>query len=155
MTSTLTVEIIIGGQVIMQSFMNWHSVLVVGLGGFLGASFRYLISLALHESNKQFPYSTLIVNILGSFLLSLILYFSEETALINESYRNFLTIGLLGAFTTLSAFSLETFNFLEQKEYFYLALYLGLTIVLSVSAIFAGKYLAQSFGRMVNSYLLQ
>lgn len=148
MTSTLSVEKIIGGQVVMQSFVNIHAVLVVGLGGFLGASLRYLIGLAFHEYNKDFPISTLLVNIIGSFLLSIILY-SEVLTPINDSFRNFLTVGLLGAFTTLSAFSMETFRFLEQKEYEYLALYLGATILFSLIAIFTGKYLAHLSERIV------
>ena len=90
--------------------------LIVGIGSFIGGVLRYLVSGWVQSGAIIFPLGTLSVNFIGSFILSLIMYFSEHVGLFSEEVRIFWTIGLLGSFTTMSAFSYESFRLLEQNE---------------------------------------
>ena len=114
--------------------------LLIGIGGFIGAILRYLMSGWIQNGLISFPIGTLGVNFIGSFFLSLIMYLSEYKGLFNEETRIFLTIGLLGAFTTMSTFSYESFKLLEQKELFLLSLNVIGTIVLTFFAVYLGKF---------------
>ncbi|EOU1682254.1 fluoride efflux transporter CrcB [Clostridium perfringens] len=89
--------------------------LIVGLGGFLGASFRYFIStLAAKNFGGNFPYGTLIANILGALLIGFIMKFSMDSALISSNMKLFLTTGIMGGLTTFSTFSYETISMLSN-----------------------------------------
>ncbi len=124
-----------------------YIILLVGIGGFLGAIFRYLISGWIQDGLVSFPLGTLGVNFIGAFLLSLIMYLSEYKGLFTEETRIFLTIGLLGAFTTMSTFSYESFKLLEQKETLLLSLNVIGTIVLTFFAVYLGKIIAVNLWR--------
>ena len=93
-----------------------------------------------------FPVGTLTVNVLGSFILSTILFISEYRGVISDETRIFLTIGLLGAFTTMSTFSYESFRLLESRDFFYLALNIMGTIFLTMFAVYMGKVLVITLG---------
>ncbi len=89
--------------------------LIVGLGGFLGASFRYFIStLAAKNFGGNFPYGTLIANILGALLIGFIMELSMDSALISSNMKLFLTTGIMGGLTTFSTFSYETISMLSN-----------------------------------------
>ena len=94
------------------------NVLLLGLGGFLGAIFRYWVAGRIQDLSGSigFPYGTLVVNILGCFVLGLLTYLIDARGLLNPESRAFLVVGLLGAFTTFSTFSLESFNLLSRGE---------------------------------------
>lgn len=98
--------------------MNLLSILYVGLGGFLGSVLRYGISLWFNEKfpNSFVPYGTLLVNVVGSFVLGGILEFSLHS---NMSYylKLFLTTGIMGGLTTFSTFSFETVMLLTNALY--------------------------------------
>jgi len=115
--------------------------LVIGIGGFIGAVLRYLMSGRVQSGLLVFPLGTLAVNFIGSFFLSLVMYLSEYKGVFNEQTRIFLTIGLLGAFTTMSAFSYESFKLLEQKEILLLSINIIGTIALTFSAVYLGKFI--------------
>ena len=115
--------------------------LLVGLGGFLGAIARYLISGWVQNGFVSFPMGTLAVNFLGSLLLSIILYLAEYRGPFTEEQRIFLTVGVLGAFTTMSTFSYESFRLLEQRETLLFGLNVVGTIVLTFGAVYLGKVL--------------
>ena len=115
-----------------------YAVLYVGLGGFIGAVFRFILSSVLQVSAK-FPLGTLGVNILGSFTLSLITYGAEKSSALPESSRLFLAVGMLGAFTTMSTFSLETFKLVEEKQFLLFLTNLALNNILCLAGIYLGK----------------
>jgi fluoride exporter len=88
--------------------------LLVGLGGAIGSVLRYVTSLlAVHWLGEQFPYGTLIVNLVGSFAIGLVHQVAIDTLLIPDNLRLFLTTGVMGGLTTYSAFSYETARLIE------------------------------------------
>ncbi|QSZ66784.1 CrcB family protein [Methanofollis aquaemaris] len=113
--------------------------LLIGTGRFAGALLRYEISGWLHEGYASFPVGTLGVNVLGCFALSWVSYIAEYTGVVSEEMRIFLTVGLLGAFTTMSTFGLESFRRLEDDNLFGFGAYIGATLLLTVLALYAGR----------------
>jgi CrcB protein len=84
------------------------------LGGALGTGSRYLVGLgALKFFGEGFPYGTLTVNLLGSFLISLVMYLSLDAAVLSAPMRMFLTTGFMGGFTTYSSFNYETLKLFQ------------------------------------------
>ncbi|MFH1180663.1 MAG: fluoride efflux transporter CrcB [Candidatus Bathyarchaeota archaeon] len=114
------------------------AILYVGIGGFIGAVFRFLLSNTLQGSAK-FPLGTLGVNIIGAFTLSFITYAGEKTLVLSQTSRLFLAVGLLGAFTTMSTFSLESFRLLEEKQNLLFVTNLALNNILCLIGIYLGK----------------
>jgi CrcB protein len=89
--------------------------LVVCLGGAVGTGARYLLSGAMARAlGPAFPFGTLSVNLLGSFLITLIMHVGLASTLISPALRIVLTTGVLGGFTTYSSFSYETLRFLQD-----------------------------------------
>ena len=89
--------------------------MLVLLGGALGSGARYLVSLFfLERFGSGFPWGTLTVNVVGSFLIGLIAALADEQTVLGPSSRVFLVVGVLGGFTTFSSFSLETLRLLEH-----------------------------------------
>ncbi|MFZ7121446.1 MAG: fluoride efflux transporter CrcB [Eubacteriaceae bacterium] len=119
------------------------NVIAVGLGGFFGAILRYLISSYTTRINAAFPYGTLIVNILGGFLIGLILQLSFDNFEISPTLRMFLTTGLLGGLTTFSTFSYETVGMFVDNNIYIGAINIFLNVTLSLTGVFLGKYIAQ------------
>ncbi|MFA0821325.1 MAG: fluoride efflux transporter CrcB [Methanomethylovorans sp.] len=122
-----------------------YTVLLIGIGGFIGAILRYTIGGWVQNSFSNFPFGTLTVNIIGSFFLGLIMYLSEYQGVFSDQTRMFLTIGMIGAFTTLSTFSYESFRLLERSEFTLLTINLTATVLLSMFAVYIGKTVALSF----------
>lgn len=88
----------------------------IALGGSIGAVFRYLVSKNIQSIyNQILPLGTLSVNVIGSFLIGF-LFFLFDTVIVSRDTRSFLTIGILGAFTTFSTYSLETINLFKDGE---------------------------------------
>lgn len=112
----------------------------IGLGGGLGSILRYLISVVtLKYFNSPFPLATLIVNVLGSLLLG---FFTAKTNWSSYELKLLFTVGICGGFTTFSTFSLEMFRMIEANNIFNAVLYLILSVVLGISALFVGfKYI--------------
>ncbi len=94
-------------------------ILLIGLGGFAGAVLRYLTSYCIHKlvHEDTFPAGTLVVNMIGCFLIGLALCLASHTDSFNEDLKFFLITGLLGAFTTYSTFSHDTYVLLTEKSY--------------------------------------
>ena len=92
--------------------------LAVGLGGFVGSVFRYGMSGFLYRIlGDRFPYGTLAVNILGCFTIGILMSLFEQRWLVQPNVRLFLTIGILGGFTTFSTFSFETIEMLKGGNF--------------------------------------
>ncbi len=117
-----------------------REIILVGIGGFIGAILRYVLSSLIQNDNSTFPTGTLIVNFVGTLLLGLVVYSAEHFEFISMDMRLFLSIGVLGAFTTMSTFGLETFRMFESENYLMLFLY----IVGTVTLVFAGMFIAKS-----------
>ena len=115
--------------------------LIVGFGGFIGAVFRYWVSGWVQSGFVAFPFGTLGVNFIGSLLLALIMYASEYRGFFGEEARVFLTIGVLGSFTTMSTFGYESIKLLEQDQHILFGLNLVGTITLCLLAVYLGKVL--------------
>ena len=91
--------------------------LAVAFGGALGAMSRFWVYNAfLKLTDGKFPFATLTVNVLGSFLLGVCFVLISEKALLTDEWRSVLMVGFLGAFTTFSTFSLDAFSMLQQGE---------------------------------------
>ena len=119
-------------------------ILIIGLGGFIGAVMRYSISGWVHRLvGSGLPYGTLAVNILGSFILGFFLLLAEERFTISPEWRNFIAVGMMGALTTFSTFSFETYMLLQENLYGQVALNIGLNVVLTIAAVWAGMALAR------------
>ncbi len=120
--------------------------LYVGIGGFIGTCFRYLISI---NSPKLFgttlPYGTLIVNTLGGLLIGFIMELSNSSDSISPNLKLFLTTGLMGGLTTFSTFSLETMNYISGGDYLLGASNTGLNLFLSFGGVVLGKFAARLF----------
>lgn len=122
------------------------STLLVFLGAGIGGTLRHGVNLAaLRWPLGGFPYGTLTVNILGSALMGLVVgWFAFRTGEVGPSHlRLFLTTGILGGFTTFSAFSLDAVLLWERGESALAALYVGGSVVLSLLALLAGLALVR------------
>lgn len=118
------------------------SLLQVALGGALGASARYLTNSAVMRwAGPGFPYGTMIVNILGSFLMGVLVVVLARKG--HNDIAPFLMTGLLGGFTTFSAFSLDTLAIFERGETGLAGLYAGASVMLSLAGIVAGMSIAR------------
>jgi CrcB protein len=124
--------------------MSWN-VMIVGIGGFLGAIARYAIFVVDNSFyyRYNFPFATLAINLIGSFLIGIALGLSVHYNLFNRgtiSHTLFVT-GFLGAFTTFSTFSQDSFMLFRDKQYWSFAINILLQVVLGISLVAAGYYL--------------
>lgn len=120
-----------------------QSLLYIGIGGFIGACLRYIVSVG---SSKLFgthlPYGTLIVNITGAILIGMIMELSLTTEIISPNLRLFLTTGIMGGLTTFSTFSYETITLLSDGNYIFGTLNICLNLFLSLFGVIVGKYIS-------------
>jgi len=118
--------------------------LSIAAGGAVGALLRFWFSSGAHYLlGKGFPYGTLLVNVLGSFIVGTVYVFMVERGELSEDWHSFLVIGLLSAFTTFSTFSFETINLIETGE----MLKAGLNVLFSVSLCLAACWIAMLLAR--------
>ncbi|ESR26544.1 fluoride efflux transporter CrcB [Lutibaculum baratangense] len=119
--------------------------LLVAAGGAIGASGRHAVGLmTLRLFGPGFPYGTLLVNILGSFAMGVLIGALALKADASQGLRLFLATGLLGGFTTFSAFSLDALSLWERGAHGAALLYVGLSVALSLAAVVAGLSLVRS-----------
>jgi CrcB protein len=121
----------------------FYSVLYVACGGAIGASCRYLTGLGVIRllGHHPFPVAVVLVNVIGSFLMGVFVVAAAHRGLTHLS--PFVMTGLLGGFTTFSAFSLETVNLIQRGTLGQAALYVGMSVVLSVGGLFIGLMAAR------------
>ena len=119
-------------------------ILAVAAGGALGAVGRHFVNMAaVHLFGTAFPWGTLAVNVAGSFIMGLIIELSALVWSPGLQLRAFLTVGVLGAFTTFSAFSLDVAVLYERGAFLQAAAYVLLSVVLSITALFAALALVR------------
>ncbi|MCL6283587.1 fluoride efflux transporter CrcB [Ruegeria sp. 2012CJ41-6] len=119
------------------------SLLHVALGGAIGAALRHLTGVGVFRAfgPQDFPVAILAVNIIGSFLMGFFVVTAAHRGLTH--LNPFVMTGIMGGFTTFSAFSLEAVTLYERGALGHAALYVGLSVGLSIGALFLGLYLAR------------
>lgn len=122
------------------------SIMIVGLGGFIGTVARFLISRYFQVNiTSVFPWSTFVVNIVGCLLIGLIYGISEKSDVLSPEIRLFLTVGICGGFTTFSSFSNDSFMLMREQEWFRFALYTSLSIFIGLMAVYVGRFIIKLF----------
>jgi fluoride exporter len=116
----------------------------IALGGVLGTLARYFLQGWVQERSglATFPVGTLTINLVGSFIVGLVIRFATGSMLVSPDLRAALTIGFCGAFTTMSTFSYESMKLLADGEYWYAGLYMGGTVLGCLAAVIMGTQLA-------------
>jgi crcB protein len=123
------------------------SLLLVMFGGAIGAGFRYHLGrIALQNMGPGFPWGTFIANLLGGFLMGVLAGTLVRAVDGGEPLRLFLGVGVLGGFTTFSAFSLETYNMLVRGDYMMGAAYAVSSVTGSIIMLFLGILLTRAAG---------
>lgn len=121
-----------------------YSLALVALGGAIGASARHMLGhWALKAFGPGYPYGTFAANVLGGFLMGVLVAWLAFKVSGGEHMRLFLGVGLLGGFTTFSAFSLDAVRMLEAKNYGQFIGYVGGSVALSIGALMLGLILAR------------
>jgi len=119
-----------------------RNLLFVGIGGFIGALLRYLVSGYVQNLSHRidFPYGTLVVNVVGCFLIGALTQLVELQFEITAEVRLLLMVGVLGSFTTYSTFSNETITLLQDQRATLALMNIGLHLVLGLAAVLAGRF---------------
>lgn len=122
-----------------------HAYLAIAIGGTLGCWARYaMTNLVQAIYGRDFPYATLSINVLGSFLMGFLFIETLERLTISPQFRIGILTGFIGGFTTFSTFMMETLLLAEQGEAAKSALYVGLSLVFGLLAAFGGAYIARN-----------
>lgn len=117
---------------------------LIGLAGFIGTLSRYWMSGVIAKRyGETFPMGTLVVNLVGCFLVGLLFYLLEERFLVNQTARTVVLIGFLGGFTTFSSFGLQTFTLLQDREFGFAILNVTASNVVGLLMVWAGYTLAK------------
>lgn len=115
------------------------NILLIGTGGFIGSVARYYVSrLNMNIELFSVPVGTLVVNVLGSFLIGLLAGISSKSLLLNADLRMLLMVGLCGGFTTFSTFTGENLALMQGGQYLSVFIYTGLSIFLGFTAVYLG-----------------
>jgi CrcB protein len=121
--------------------------LIVGVGGFLGSVLRYWLSGAAQRwTSGGFPIGTLVVNVIGCLVVGAFWCLVEYRAWFSPEHRIFVTGGILGGFTTFSAFGYETFTLLRDGEYVPAMTNITASVVIGVAAVSIGWMAAKALG---------
>ena len=130
-------------------FFSWskmEAIIVIGIAGFIGANVRYLVSIwAAQAFGSAFPWGTLIINVSGAFVIGLFGAMAEDTASIMASRDSWLfaVTGFLGAYTTVSSFSLQTLTLTRDGQNARAVSYVALSVGLCLGAVALGFFAGQ------------
>ncbi|MCT4603034.1 MAG: fluoride efflux transporter CrcB [Marinifilum sp.] len=123
-----------------------RTLLLIGMGGFLGSISRFLIGQGLHRIfDTIFPIGTMTVNVVGSFIIGVVYSLAERDNLISPEIRMFLAVGFCGGFTTFSSFAFDKLNLLKDSGFLYLSMYLGGSVFLGLLAVYLGTQIHKLF----------
>ena len=129
----------IGGKVSLAN------ILVVFLGGGLGATLRYGLSGSVYRFvGADFPYGTMLVNAVGSFLIGFLMTFFEDRFVVQPALRVFLTVGVLGGFTTFSTFSYETVMLMKEAAYLQATANILSTVLICLGGCWTGSIIGRT-----------
>lgn len=119
----------------------------IGCGGFIGAVLRYLVEeIKIYDYHENVPLNTLLINIVGAFLLALILTTAYEVRTFDSDLRLGLTTGVLGAFTTFSTLCKETVMLFSSGDYFSAISYVTVSSLLGLTVVYFGVVVAREIG---------
>ncbi len=119
-------------------------ILFIAAGGAVGAVMRFLTQATVYELvGRTFPYGTLTVNVVGSFLMGALSIFLVEKFNLGAEWHLAILVGVLGSFTTFSTFSIETLVLFEQGDMLKAMTNILLSVVLCISAVWAGAFFAK------------
>lgn len=120
-------------------------IVLVGMGGGTGSIFRYLTSvLTARYYANVFPMATFTANLIGCFLIGLFIGYIDRNHTLSPDYRFLLVTGFCGGYTTFSSFALENFNLFHSQNYFTLAAYILLSVVMGYIAVALGMYISKT-----------
>lgn len=112
---------------------------LIGIGGAIGAAGRYMLQGLVYQfTGAFFPYGTLVVNVFGCFLIGLVMGLTEDRFLIDAQLRLFITVGILGGFTTFSSFGYETFAMLRDGEVLRASVNVIGSVIAGLAAVWLG-----------------
>lgn len=120
-------------------------IIAIAVGGALGALGRYWVSGLLNNAVYKLPYGTLVCNVLGSFLMGVCFVLILEKSRLSPEMRPLLMVGFMGAFTTFSTFSMETIAMLQEGHVMSAAIYILLSVLLCLVALYGGLWLTRLF----------
>ncbi len=120
------------------------NILYVGLGGFLGSVFRYLIGYVIADMTEKIPSGIIVANVVGCFIIGVLAQFFVQNVNVNETLKLFLMVGFCGGLTTFSSFSLESISFLKMGETLIFVLYVSITFILCLLSTLFGMYLVKN-----------
>ena len=116
-------------------------ILMVAIGGAIGAIARQQSNqLIMRIFGGEFPIGTIFVNILGSFIMGLLFELFASKITLSDEWRSLIFTGILASFTTFSSFALDVALLSERNEYYYALCYIGMSVVLSIGALFVGLW---------------
>ncbi len=123
--------------------------IIIGLGGFVGAILRYGISGGIQAASKSisFPFGTLGVNIIGCLFIGLLSYLAETRGILSPESRLFLMIGLLGSLTTFSTFGNETLELMRDSAFILAAANIAAQVFFGLTAVWCGRVIAYALWR--------
>jgi CrcB protein len=119
------------------------NVLLVALGGGLGAAGRFLVSLGMPLRAGEWPWATFTINVSGSLLIGLLAGWLATRGEAAEPWRLFLGVGVLGGFTTFSAYSLETMRLIERNDWLGASTYSAGSVIAGLAAVAIGLFIAK------------
>jgi fluoride exporter len=127
-----------------------RDILIIGTGGFIGAVLRYLVVLStqIFKDKLPLPLGTLLVNVIGCLLIGVLATLAEQGHIISAAGRNFLIVGILGAFTTFSTFGYESVSLFQSGMRWSFFANLAVQLVLGLGAVWLGMGLVELFKKV-------